>query len=384
MATAKNLALLPPNGDNKTNQNHGRRRPARLQEETLSTDLLLVGSVPYDTAAEVFQNFGRPLGSHLKALPDGEVGPRAHWISRIHYQVFALHPDLEIVQRPALENGAARVAPRNAGDAWLFRVRDGVTKVRFGDPGWRLGYARDALNSYYVFKTMQEKGELRKGLRFQVSIASPNSAAPPRLFPKAGDCEIIREAYTDAVAAEVAMICAKIPHEDLAIQWDCSTEVQDVYGAAPPFTIDGALERNIGQMRILSPKIPEGVALGYHLCFGTLGGWPRFAPGDLSQTVELANGMIEASGRRVDWMHIPALDNLDDAFYAPLAKLKPRGAKIYLGMVHHMDTFEKRLAIARKYLPEFGLAAYCGLGRTPPSGLGDILREHEEAVRIAG
>ncbi len=351
----------------------------------MSADLLLVGSIPYDTVPEVFETFGRRLGSHLPAMPDGEVGPRTHWISRIHYQVFALHPDLEIVQRPALdENGAARVAPRHAGESWLFRVRDGVTKIRFGDPGWRLGYARDALNSWFVFRTLREKGELRKGLRFQVSIASPNSAAPPRLFPKAGDCEILREAYQEAVAAEVAMICAKIPHEDLAIQWDCSTEVQDAYGAVPGLPKDGAIERNVAQMRALSPLIPAGVALGHHLCFGTLGGWPRFAPDDLSATVDLANGMIDASGRQVDWMHIPALDRLDDAFYAPLARLKPRGARIYLGMVHHMDTFEKRLAIARKFLPDFGLAAYCGLGRTPPAGLGDILREHEQAAKAAG
>ena len=345
----------------------------------MSVDLLLVGSIPYDTTGDVFEKFGKPLAAHLKALPDGEVGPRAHWISRIHYQVFALHPDIEIVQRPALENGVERVNPRNAGDSWRFKVRDGVKAIHFGEPGWRLGYARDAINSYFVFKTMREKGELPKGLRFQVSIAAPNSAAPPRLFPNAKDCQILRDAYTEAVAAEIATICAKIPHEDLAIQWDCSTEVQDVYGAAG-LPLEGAVERNVAQMRILSPQIPQGVALGYHLCFGTLGGWPRFAPDDLSATVDLANGMIEASGRRVDWMHIPALDRTDDAFYAPLARLQPRGAKIYLGVIHHMETFEKRLAIARKFLPQFGLAAYCGLGRTPVAGLGAILEEHTTAV----
>ena len=83
-------------------------------------------------------------------------------------------------------------------------------------------------------------------------------------------------------------------------------------------------------------------------------------------------------------MHIPALDALNDEFYAPLANLNPRGAKVYLGMVHHMDTFAQRLALARKYLPDFGLAAYCGLGRTPPSGLGEILEEHRQALKLAG
>ena len=95
----------------------------------------------------------------LFAMPDGEVGPRRHWISRVHYQVLAAHPELEVVQRPAPdENGVERQHPRNAADAWWFKVKDGVNHVRFGDPGWRLGYARDAVNSYFVFSTLKEKG----------------------------------------------------------------------------------------------------------------------------------------------------------------------------------------------------------------------------------
>ena len=58
-----------------------------------------------------------------------------------------------------------------------------MKQVRFGDPGWRLGYARDALNSYFVFKTMKEKGVLPAHLRFQVSVPMVNSVLPPRIFP---------------------------------------------------------------------------------------------------------------------------------------------------------------------------------------------------------
>ena len=58
----------------------------------MSHDVLLVGSIPLDTPEMVFRNFGKPLGFALKAMPDGEVGPRKHWISRIHYEVLAGHP----------------------------------------------------------------------------------------------------------------------------------------------------------------------------------------------------------------------------------------------------------------------------------------------------
>jgi hypothetical protein len=160
--------------------------------------------------------------------------------------------------------------------------------------------------------------------------------------------------------------------------------VQDAYGAIPGYPAEGAIARNLEQFRALSPHVPENAMLGYHFCFGTLGGWPRFAPADLSATVALANAVVEDSGRRVDWIHIPVLDGADDRFLAPLADLKPRGARVYLGVIHHMDGFAARVATARKYLPEFGVAAYCGFGRMPPAQMPAVLEEHRQASQAAG
>jgi hypothetical protein len=351
---------------------------------TIASDLLLVGSIPLDTPQEVFRAFGAPLGKYLHSMPDGEVGPRRHWISRVHYQVLAAHPELDVVQRPAAdENGVEQQFPRNAADAWWFKVKDGVPQVRFGDPGWRLGYARDAINSYFVFSVMKEKGVLPKHLRFQVSIPMVNSVLPPRIFPDPKDLDRIRPGYEVATRAEIAKIVEKIPASDLAIQWDCSTEVQDAYGGIPGFPLEGAIERNLIEVRNLSPHIPADVALGYHFCFGTLGGWPRFQPDDLGHAVSLANAFVAASGRKVDWIHIPVLDRSDDRFFAPLKQLAPQGARVYLGAVHNMATFRERIKTARKYLPDFGLGAYCGFGRRPPAELPQILNEHIEAVEIA-
>ncbi|HZD92224.1 MAG TPA: hypothetical protein VE224_19180 [Pseudolabrys sp.] len=350
----------------------------------MGNDLILVGSIPYDTPQEVFQTFGARLGPHLFSMPDGEVGPRRHWISRLHYQVLAAHPQLEVVQRPAPdENGVERQFPRNAADAWWFKVKDGVDQVRFGDPGWRLGFARDAINSYYVFSVMKEKGILPPHLRFQVSIPQVNSVLPPRIFPNRGDLDRIRPGYEAATRAEIAMIVEKIPPQELAIQWDCATETQDAYGSVAGFPAEGAIERNVAEIRNLSPHIPSGVSLGYHFCFGTLGGWPRFQPDDLGQAVKLANAFVAASGRRVDWIHLPVLDRSDDAFFAPLRDLAPQGARVYLGAIHNMERFKPRVATARKYLPDFGLGAYCGFGRLPVSELPSILQGHLAAIEMA-
>src|SRR5262249_48326736 len=110
----------------------------------------------------------------------------------------------------------------------------------------------------------------------------------------------------------------------------------------------------------------------------------RFQPQDLGQAVKLANAFVAASDRRVDWIHIPVLDRSDDAFFAPLKELKPQGARVYLGAIHNMAGFEERIAMARKYLPKFGLGAYCGFGRLPASELPNILADHLKAVEIAG
>ena len=94
--------------------------------------------------------------------------------------------------------------------------------------------------------------------------------------------------------------------------------------------------------------------------------------------------MVAATGRRVDWVHIPTLDRADDAFYAPLKRLDARSARVYLGAIHNMATLKQRLDAARKVLPDFGLAAYCGFGRTPPAEMPRILQDHLDALRIAG
>jgi hypothetical protein len=134
----------------------------------------------------------------------------------------------------------------------------------------------------------------------------------------------------------------------------------------------------------LSQHVPDGALLGFHFCFGTFGGWPAFAPETLGPTVALANAAIAAAGRRIAWAHIPVLDTTAAKFYAPLAGLDAKGADIYLGAIHSMPTLQARLEIARKYLPRFGLAAYCGFGRTPPAELPQILADHLAAVRVAG
>ena len=350
----------------------------------MGNSLLLVGSVPLDTVEEVMRTFGGALAPYLPAVPDGEVGERRSWVNRLGYQIFNGHLNLDTIRRPKPIDGVEQLLPRGRDDSWQFKVKPGVERVRFGNPGSRLGYARDAVNSYFVFRTLREKGVLPQGVRFQISIPMVNSVIRPLYFPEPGDLAKIRPGFEAALAAEVAVIVDKIPHEDLAIQWDCAWELQAVCGAGKGVPSELEVQTHVPAIGRLSNIIPEDVALGFHYCFGTFGGWPAFAPDDLGRPVELINAANSAITRRIDWLHIPTLDRSDEAFYAPLAGLNAKGARVYLGAIHSMATLKERVAAARKVLPDFGLAAYCGFGRTPPEQMAGILRDHLEAVKIAG
>ena len=350
----------------------------------MGNDLLLVGSVPLDSVEEVMRAFGGTLGRYLPAVPDGEVGERRSWVNRLGYQIFNGHLDLDTIRRPKPIDGVEQLLPRGRDDSWQFRVKPGIERVRFGNPGSRLGYARDAVNSYFVFRTLREKGILPDGMRFQISIPMVHSVIRPLYFPDSADLARVRPGFEAALAAEVAVIVEKIPHGDLAIQWDCAWELQAVCGAGKMVPSELEVATHAPPIARLSNVIPDNVALGFHYCFGTFGGWPAFAPDDLGKPVELINAANAAIDRRIDWIHIPTLDRTDDAFYAPLAKLNAKNARVYLGAVHTMATLPQRVAAARKFLPDFGLAAYCGFGRTPPGEMPRILQDHLDAAKIAG
>ena len=67
--------------------------------QRVQSDLLLVGSIPLGSAAEVFETSYRYLGPYLASLPDGETGPRTIWIGYLARDVYDGHPDIRTVQK---------------------------------------------------------------------------------------------------------------------------------------------------------------------------------------------------------------------------------------------------------------------------------------------
>ncbi len=348
-------------------------------------DLLLLGSLPYETAEENLRVFGSDLGGDLLGLPDGEVIDRRRWVAGLAWRIFANHPSIEIVQRPtSVEDGVeATRPPVGSTQNWKFRLRPGVTRPRWGDLGWRLGYAKDAVNSYAIFRGLRKEGIIPGDVRFQVAIPLTSSAVDWCFPPE--DWDAVRAGYEEAVAAEVAKICEKIPHDDLLLQWDACIEFMDLEEVPDGASFDQKLSHHARPAR-LSAAIPNDVLLGYHICYGVLGKWPMVDPSkDLSRAVALANSLIAYSGRRTDYVHIPILPNKPDAYAAPLKDLQLQDAKLYLGVIHDMadeEKFVRLLATLRGFTPAFGIAAECGLGRYGSARARKVIEDHQKALAL--
>jgi hypothetical protein len=349
----------------------------------MAKDLLLVGSIPCDTVEEVFRTWGQDFGPSLRYMPDGEVGDRLHWIDGQAFRVFNGHPDILTIKRPRPDNGAERWKPRNLDDQWSFRLKPGVEKILWADRGWRLGYARDALNSYFVFKTLRKEGVLSADLRFMVALPTPESATA-LFFRDPSQWDAIKPSYEEMMLAEVETIVKKIPPSDLAIQWDAACESVDIEFGLPwlgPITPE-RYQRYVDQFSRLSAAVPAEVALGYHACYGTLGGWPTAAPETLANEVRFLNDAVKVSKRRVDFVHLPMLNRVDVEYAAPLRDLAVGSSEVYLGLIHNMDSFERRLENARKYCSDFKIAAPCGFGRISPAQLEEVHDDHLKALEI--
>jgi hypothetical protein len=344
---------------------------------TTPREVHLVGSVPLASAADVFRATSAILGARLNRYPDGETGKRKNWIN-FQFGVIARHPAFEHTGAPidpdelALEGGGRgadyQVSP--------MRLRPGASTGDLRFPA--LGYAEAALASYALFAELKRSGAIHAGARFQVALPTP--LAPVAIFVVPENLFAVYPRYLEALFGELDQILAAVPHGELAVQWDVAVEMGLWEGLFPPPPGDwkGML---LGQLADLGNRIPAGVQLGYHFCYGDRGHKHFVEPKDTANLVEVANGVAAGVRRPIEWMHLPVPRDRDDhAYFAPLAglRLHPE-TKLFLGLVHMTGGIEgsrRRIAAAERVVPDFGLATECGMGRRDPGTIPELLRLH--------
>ena len=333
------------------------------------TKVHLVGSVGLDSVNEVFMTAGKLLGPNLRRMPDGEPGGRRMWTS---WQYPVLRTTSFLTIDPL-------AAPLPATGFLPLKIRDDVAPedIRFGE----LGYSREARASYLDFVKARDNGVLPQGVRFQVCFPTPFAVI--WRFVTEETRKRTLAAYEAAMVREVAEVCDAIPHSDLAIQWDVCIEMLVWDGRWPAIPAFTGMEQDFAaQFRRLSAPVPEGVDLGFHLCYGDLDGKHFVEPLDAAKMVSLANLICANAGRGVDFMHMPVpIARDDDAFFRPMRDLKlGQKTELFLGVVHAKDGVEgtkRRMATARKYAPQFGIATECGMARArSPAVVRELLAIH--------
>jgi hypothetical protein len=339
----------------------------------MSRNIYLVGSVPMASAAEVFETVSAALGPRIKWLPDGETGPRGDWITWLE-PVFANNPALQ-------KSGEFFRVHASGTGRERYALKPGFTPsdVRFDN----LFYADIAKASYAEFKRLKNAGKIAARTKFQVDLVPAHSVI--WLFLVDALHAPIDPLYNDAVKREIDKICAAIPHQELAIQFDVASAVfarlerneASSYGRTKAET-----QETFSKIVVdLGNRVPPDVDLLYHLCYGDSNHRHVVEPTDMGDMVEFANRLSRNIKRPIGLIHMPVPRNRgDDAYFAPLKglKLQPE-TELCLGLVHHTDGIEgtkRRLATAKKYAANFSIATECGFGRRDPRTIPELLRIH--------
>ncbi len=329
----------------------------------------LVGSAPVSEPDELFALVRDHLASHLRRVPDGEVGERDTWIA---WQF------PKLAQCPQLET-------RSVNSAYLGReipqheVIDGAGPLELVD----LGYADAALASWERFDAAQRAGTLPERVRFMVGLPSPLSVVTIYVAPDSRPA--VLEAWTAAMEAQLDRILDGIPRDRLAIQWEVCIEFGILEGLWTFQDTDNggaAAREGIAEHIVhLGNLVPDDVEMGYHLCYGDAGHQHFVEPSDTGHLAWAVRTLVEQVNRPIDWIHLPVPKQRDDdAYFEALGAVQiPDETELYLGLVHVTggeDGTRRRIAAASRHVSRFGLATECGFGRRPLSQIPALLDQH--------
>lgn len=327
------------------------------------TRVHFVGSVPFNSAEEVFVKLFQALPDRVHRVPDGETGSRYYFVT---WQSFVFPPQ---VLGPIHRKG--QPLESEEFDCTLDHVKH--TK-----------YDEVAIESYRTFCRLRDGGIIPQGVRFQVSVPTPINTTWAHV--DYAYRERVEPLYMKRLIQDLRHLQDVIPAKDLAIQIDVAVEfayLEYERGRLSdplfkPYFLsvkEGVLER----ISELSSAIDQDVQLGYHLCYGDLQHQHFVQPEDIGQLVDIAMGISKRVGPRhpIQWIHMPVpKDRSDAAYFEPLKGLDIGDTELFLGLIHAHDEHgsDERLKAAQSSYPHsFGVATECGMGRTPFDDIDSIL-----------
>ena len=234
---------------------------------------------------------------------------------------------------------------------------------------------------------LKAEGVIPKHCRFQIDLVPAHSVI--WLYLQDELHAPLDPVYNAALKREIDKTAARLPHDQIAIQFDVASAVfarlerKDVssYGRDKAET-----QASFARILIdLAEHVPADIELLFHFCYGDSNHKHVVEPTDMADMVEMANRLSERIARPIELIHMPVpRDRSDEAYFAPLKRLRMKPeTELCLGLVHHTDGAagtRKRLAAAEKVAKEFSIATECGFGRRRPETIPELLRIHAEVA----
>jgi hypothetical protein len=335
------------------------------------------GSVNLPDTETVMREISSRIPAGVRRVPDGETGERNYWIG-FQVQKFGAMPDFQ----PA---GMREVPGSGLPPRPLLRLSDGVTAeaVRWPD----LGYADAYADSYQVFRRLQYDRTIPAGVRFQMQYPTPVAPVVGTFVPE--DRDRLLASYQAALFADLDRALGRLPHDQVAVQWDVAVEFAMLEGGFD-FSVVPLQQVTPGLVRC-ADQVPADVPVGMHLCYGDAGHRHFKQPESLAKQVQLANAVTAATGRPVNWLSFTVPQaQIDSGYFAPLADLRTGPeTELYFALVPyyparqaggttaqqaaHIDAY---LARTPDGLRAWGICTECGMGRVAADDVPALLDLH--------
>lgn len=224
--------------------------------------VLLVGSLPVPSNEDAFKLLCQTIPGRLASIPDGETGNRHKWVGW----------QCDVFPQETLKfNSATMLSRRHDGGG--IPLPNGHTGVFTQDDVKPSLYDQVEKDSYQKFKELRNQGIIPPGVRFQVSLPTPQASIQAHLRPEFQ--APLEPFYEKRIYDAIDSIVEEIPPDDLALQLDLCLEVTSVEyergrlkdGFFKPYFYpihEGVLER----IQRMADHIPDNVPLGIHPCHG--------------------------------------------------------------------------------------------------------------------
>jgi hypothetical protein len=261
------------------------------------------------------------------------------------------------------------------------------------DVQWpNLGYAEAYIESFEVFRTLQEDGTIPAGVRFQMQYPTPLASVGGTIAPD--DLPGVAAAYEAALFAVLDRALGTLPHDRCAVQWDVAVEfglLEDAFGpgTSPPF------EEIAASLARCADHVPDDVPVGMHLCYGDYGHQHFKQPDSLDLQVRLVNAVVKTANRTVNWFSFTVPQGRGDAdYFAPLSDLQAGpDTELYFALVPYypddqppgttaeqVRLIDAALAQSSSGSREWGICTECGMGRVASNDVPTLLDLHREIL----